>query len=110
MRSLRGTPHMVGGTADHVHIFTGLTTTHCLANFMSELKSGSSMWISKELGVHNFSWQDGYGAFTVSPSHLGSVTRYVENQEEHHRISTFQEEYVTLLKRGLVEYDDEYLW
>ena len=58
----------------------------------------------------NFSWQEGYGAFAVSAPDLEKVKTYVQNQEEHHRVTTFQEEYVALLKRGLVGYDDKYLW
>ena len=88
----------------------GLKATHCLADVMRELKADSSKWLKAEASVANFSWQEGYGAFTVSAPDLEKVKRYVRNQEEHHRVSTFQEEYVALLERGLIEIDDRYLW
>jgi putative transposase len=110
IRGLNGVPHAVGGTGDHVHVFAGLRATHCLADVMRELKSESSGWIHGELGLPGFAWQEGYGAFTVSASHLEQVRAYVLGQEEHHRGKTFQDEYVAMLQRGLVEYDERYLW
>lgn len=110
MRGLNGVPHAVGGTGDHVHVSAALRATHCLADVMRELKSESSAWIHREFGLHGFAWQEGYGAFTVSASSLEQVRAYVLRQEEHHRGTTFQEEYVAMLQRGLVEYDDRYLW
>ena len=110
IRGMNGLPHAVGGTGDHVHVFAGLRATHCLADVMRELKSESSAWIKKELGLHGFAWQEGYGAFTVSASSLEPVRDYVLNQEAHHRKTTFQQEYVAMLRRGLVEYDERYLW
>jgi len=109
LRGMDGVPHAVGGTADHVHIFTGLRATHCLADVMREVKSDSSAWIRRELGLQGFHWQEGYGGFTISASHIEKVRAYVLDQEEHHRTTSFQEEYVRLLKEGLVEYDDRYL-
>jgi len=110
IRGLGGRPHAVGGVGDHVHVFAGLRATHCLANVMRELKSESSAWIKKEMSLHGFAWQEGYGAFTVSASSMERVRSYVLNQERHHRITTFQEEYLGMLRQGLVEYDDRYLW
>ena len=110
IRGMDGFPHAVGGTADHVHVFAGMRATHCLADVMRELKSESSLWIHRELRLPSFRWQEGYGAFTVSAGHIGAVKRYVLHQEEHHRSRSFQEEYVMMLKRGLVEHDDRYLW
>ena len=110
VRGMNGVAHAVGGTADHVHVFAGLRATHCLADVMREVKSESSGWIHKELGLHGFAWQEGYGGFTVSASSLEKVRAYVLNQEAHHRAATFQEEYVAMLQRGLVEYDERYLW
>src|SRR4051812_11776058 len=109
-RGINGVPHAVGGTADHVHLFVGLRATHCLADVMRELKSESSSWVHKELGLSHFGWQEGYGAFTVSASSKEKVRAYVLGQEEHHRKTSFQEEYVAMLRRGLVEYDERYLW
>ena len=110
IRGLDGTPHAVGGTGDHVHVLAGLRATHCLADVMRELKSESSRWIHQELGLHGFAWQEGYGGFTVSALHLEQVRAYVLGQEEHHRGVTFQDEYVAMLQRGLVEYEEGYLW
>ena len=110
LRNLNGVPHAVGGTGDHVHVLTGLTATHRLADIMREVKSDSSAWIHRELALAGFAWQEGYGGFTVGASDLERVRAYVLRQEEHHRTTTFQEEYVAMLQRGLVEYDDRYLW
>ena len=77
---------------------------------MRELKSESSRWIHQELGLRGFAWQEGYGGFTVSASYLEQVRAYVLKQEEHHRGATFQEEYVAMRQRGLVEYEEQYLW
>ena len=77
---------------------------------MRELKSESSGWVHRECKLAGFAWQEGYGAFSVGASELEAARSYVLNQEAHHQKKTFQEEYVGMLKRGLVEYDDRYLW
>jgi REP element-mobilizing transposase RayT len=110
VRQLGGVPHAVGGTGDHLHVAMGLKATHCLADVMREVKSESSRWIHEELRLGGFAWQEGYGAFTFAATDMESVRHYVLNQEEHHRVQTFQEEYVEMLQRGMVEYDDRYLW
>ena len=110
IRGMKGVSHAVGGTGDHIHVFAGLRATHCLADVMRELKSESSAWIHKELGFAGFAWQEGYGGFTVGASGIEKVRTYVLNQEEHHRKITFQEEYVAMLQRGFVKYDERYLW
>ena len=110
IRNLHGVAHAVGGVVDHVHVFAGLRATHCLADVMRELKSDSSQWVHRELKLGGFAWQEGYGGFTVSASKLELVRNYILNQEHHHRGKTFQEEYVEMLKRGLVEYKEEHLW
>ncbi len=110
IRGMNGVAHAVGGTTDHIHVFAGLRATHCLADVMRELKSESSGWIHRELRLPSFQWQEGYGGFTVGASHIEAVRSYVLNQEEHHKTQTFQEEYLAMLKRGLVEYDERYLW
>jgi putative transposase len=110
VRELGGVAVAIGGMADHVHCLAGLKTTHCLSDFMRVVKGESSEWVHKELHEALFQWQEGYGAFTVSPSQIDKVRKYILNQEEHHRTKTFQEEYVELLKRAGVEYDERYLW
>ena len=100
----------VGGVADHVHMLIGMPSTACLADIIRDIKTNSSKWIHAEIGDRAFAWQEGYGAFTVSPSHRNSVRDYIARQEEHHRVKSFQEEYLEFLKRSGVEYDDRYLW
>ena len=110
IRGLKGIPHAVGGTADHVHLLLSLRASHCLADVMREVKSESSGWIHREIQWARFGWQEGYGAFTVGAPDLEKVRSYVLNQEEHHRVKTFQQEYVKMLERGMVEYDERFLW
>jgi len=80
-----------------------------LSEVLRQVKRGSSLWIHQH-GISRFEWQEGYGAFTVSPSQLNAVKRYIANQEEHHRKKTFEEEYVALLRLSGVEFDERYLW
>jgi putative transposase len=103
-------PEIVGGVADHVHLLLGLTATVRLADLVRDIKAVSSKWVHEETGDRVFAWQEGYGAFTVSPSHRGNVRSYIARQEEHHRKRTFQEEYLELLHRCGVDFDDRYLW
>ena len=110
LRGMEGMPHAVGGVSDHVHLLTGLNPTHRLSDVMRELKAESSKWIQRVLGLSAFRWQEGYGAFTVSAGNLETAREYVLGQESHHRGTSFQEEYVRLLDKGLVTYDDRYLW
>lgn len=110
VRNMDGVAHAVGGTGDHLHIAARLRATHCLADVMREIKSESSRWIHEELKLAAFAWQEGYGAFTFAAPDLEAVRAYVLNQEEHHRVKTFQQEYVVMLRRGMVEYDERFLW
>jgi putative transposase len=80
-----------------------------LADLIRELKSGSSKWVHEEVGVRSFAWQEGYGAFTVSASQLENVRHYIQEQEKHHRMQTFRDEYLALLQRSGVEFDERYL-
>ena len=105
-----GIPEAIGGVADHVHLLVGLRATHTLASFVQDIKQSSSRWIHETIRVGNFSWQSGYGAFTVSVSNCGAVKAYIANQGPHHRTKTFQEEYVAFLQKHRVEYDEKYLW
>jgi REP element-mobilizing transposase RayT len=109
IRSLGGTPEAVGGTDDHVHLLVGLRANHTLADVLRDTKSASSHWVHDTVGVRDFAWQDGYGAFTVSSSLIQRVKSYIAHQEEHHKKKTFQEEYVEFLKQSGVEYDERFL-
>ena len=106
---LGGISEGVGGIADHVHLLVGLKATHCLADFMRELKKSSSIWVHDEVDEKRFAWQEGYAAFTVSAPTRENVQAYIANQAEHHRQKTFREELVEFLKRAGVEYDPQYL-
>jgi putative transposase len=107
----RMTPIQIGGMADHVHVAVALPPTLSVSDAVKQLKGGSSKWVKDAFpGLKHFAWQDGYAAFTISKSNLSDVVAYVQNQREHHRVKTFQEEYVAFLERHGVEYDPKYLW
>jgi len=109
IRDIDAVARSIGGPGDHVHVLLGLKATHTLADVVRQMKRGSSAWIHQH-GVGKFAWQEGYGAFTVSPSQLSRVQRYIANQIKHHRKKTFEEEYLDLLRLSGVEYDERYLW
>jgi putative transposase len=108
VRGLGGIPEAIGGVADHVHLLVGLRATHCLADFMQELKKATSVW-AKDNHVPEFAWQEGYAAFTVSYTHIDPVKEYIRTQEEHHRQTDFVDELKRLLEKNGVEYKAEYL-
>jgi putative transposase len=103
--------YRVGGVADHVHLAVRLGRTISQADLIEKIKKTSSVWI-KEQGnaYHSFFWQRGYGAFSVGYSQLDSLIRYIDQQEEHHRTRTFQEEYRAMLQKYHIEFDERYVW
>ncbi len=104
-------PLKVGGYLDHVHILCNLSRKKALMDLLEELKSNSSKWIkTKGENYKGFYWQNGYGCFSVNPSEVDVVINYIEGQEAHHKIKTFQEEYRAFLKKYNVEYDERYVW
>jgi REP element-mobilizing transposase RayT len=104
-------PIQIGGIEDHVHLLLGAPATLAPAKIAQLVKGGSSAWIHETFPeLHGFAWQDGYGAFTVSKSAVPDVTSYVANQRDHHRVLTYQEEFLTLLQRHGIDYDERYLW
>ena len=109
VRGLGGVSQGVGGVADHVHLLVGLKATHCLADVLRELKKASSVWVHEEIGVKAFAWQEGYAAFTVSPTLREAVQQYIADQELHHRRQSFRDELIAMLQRAGVEYDPKYL-
>jgi REP element-mobilizing transposase RayT len=109
-KGLEVVPLAIGGIEDHVHLLVGLKSSHRLDYLLRDLKADSSEWIHKKIGKRMFAWQKGYGAFSVSPSNIDGVKKYVFSQEEHHRRKTFQEEYIELLKASGVDYDERYVW
>ena len=103
--------YRVGGVADHVHLAIRFSRTLTIADLVEELKTSSSKWLktqSPELAA--FSWQRGYGAFSVGPSELDGLRVYIDGQEEHHRTRTFQEEYRALLTKYGIDFDERYVW
>jgi putative transposase len=105
-----GSPSLkVGGVADHVHILCFLSKTQAIADLVKELKRESSQWL-KTKGLSSFYWQNGYGAFSISPSHIDALREYIQNQEEHHRTESFQDEFRRLLEKYEVEFDERYVW
>jgi REP element-mobilizing transposase RayT len=106
---LDGFSQGVGGVADHVHLLIGLKATHCLADVVRELKKASSNWVHDEIGLGSFAWQEGYAAFTVSPTACAAVQGYIAHQEEHHRTGVFREELVEMLNSAGIEYEPKYL-
>jgi REP element-mobilizing transposase RayT len=110
IRNIGGIPDTIGGTANHVHLLVGLKATHRIDYVLRDIKSGSSEWVHEQEGTHQFSWQDGYGAFSVSSSALPQVRKYILNQMEHHRKKTFEEEYREFLIKSGTKFDERYLW
>lgn len=101
----------IGGHMDHVHVLCRLSKKIALVDFIQILKSRSSKWMkTKDVQLSNFYWQDGYGAFSVSPGHAENLIDYIANQHERHKQVSSKEEYIGLLKKYNVEYKVEYLW
>jgi putative transposase len=101
----------VGGVADHIHVLCRFGRTLSIANLLQELKRESSKWIKTQSNtLADFHWQNGYGAFSISPSHVEEVRHYIATQEEHHRTVTFQEEFRRLLSKYGLEWDERYVW
>ena len=94
-----------GGTANHVHLLLFLPATVSLATAVQKLKGSSSRWLGK-----GFAWQEGYGAFSVSPSQVAVVKKYIAGQEEHHRKRSFEEEFTEMLRKCGVDYDPQFVF
>ncbi len=96
---------------NHVHIFARFSASVSVSEMVRRIKGSSSKWVNESLkNTQHFSWQRGYGAFTVSESAVKNVISYIENQEEHHKKITFEEEYLLLLQKHKVTYDEKYVW
>lgn len=101
----------VGGTANHIHILFVQNRTMALSDVVRIVKSNSSKWINEKNGPHHpFCWQDGYGAFSISNTHVDAVVNYIANQEEHHKGVSFQDEFRKICQQCGVEYDERYVW
>lgn len=104
-------PIIVNGVGDHVHLFVGLRPSMSISDLVRDVKNNSSNFInSKKYVAGKFSWQEGYGAFSYSQSQIDSVFNYIKNQESHHQKRTFREEYLDMLEKFKVSYDEKYLF
>ena len=102
---------IVTGMPDHIHAFIGLKPAMAISDLIRDIKNNSSNFVNEHNFIkEKFSWQEGYGAFSYSQSHIGSVYDYILNQEKHHRKMTFKQEYLDFLKKFEVEYDEKYLF
>jgi putative transposase len=102
-------PIKIGGVEDHVHVFSSLSKNIAFSDVIGRLKGSSSKRLKKK-GLSDFSWQNGYGAFSVSESNLESVTSYILNQAEHHKRFSYQEEIREIMKRHRVTFDERFIW
>ncbi|MCB9397882.1 MAG: transposase [Acidobacteria bacterium] len=102
-------PLIVNGYVEHAHILVRLGKKMTAPELVGEIKESSSKWI-KNLGLDHFYWQPGYGGFSVSPTHVDAVYRYIANQELHHQTVDFEEEFIALLKKNRVDFDENHLW
>ena len=101
----------IGGHVDHVHILCLLSKKIALMKIMQKVKAGSSKWIkTKYPALQNFYWQNGYGAFSVNHKEVETEANYINNQHEHHKKKTFQEEYRSFLSKNNIEFDERYIW
>ena len=103
----------IGGVEDHIHIMAGIAPKVCVSDMVKFIKSNSSLWMNQTFGneiKRKFSWQPGYGAFTVSHSNRDQVGNYIQNQAEHHRVKSYQEEFLTFLAAHGIEYDPKFVF
>ena len=101
----------INGVANHIHFLIGMKPSCCLSDLVREIKKSTNVFINEHnLTKFKFSWQSGFGAFSYSQSQLDNVIAYIMNQKEHHKKKTFKEEYLLLLKKFEVTYNDQYLF
>jgi hypothetical protein len=104
-------PIIVGGVEDHVHLLCALARTCTASDMVKEAKRGSSLWIkTKDASLQDFSQQNGFGIFSIGYSQIPDAKQYIASQEEHHRKTSFQDEYRTFLERYEIAYDERYVW
>jgi REP element-mobilizing transposase RayT len=106
----QGSLIQAGGVDDHLHLLVRLHQNTAIADCVRTIKSNASKWVRETHDDRWLGWQDGYGAFTVSRSHVPEVEAYIQNQETHHARASFQDEFRALLKRHDIEFDERYLW
>ncbi|MFT5465530.1 MAG: putative transposase [Verrucomicrobiales bacterium] len=110
-RNLDSPSIRIGGVSDHIHILCRQSKNHSMSDIVRELKRESSKWVKEQSpNLTKFYWQSGYGAFSISPGHVEALTKYISDQEEHHRKETFQDEFRRLCRKYGVELDERYVW
>jgi len=110
-RNLDSPSLIVGGVEDHVHVLCRVSKTKSVSELIRELKRESSKWVKNESPrLAAFQWQSGYGAFSISPSHVRELTRYISNQATHHQRESFQDEFRRLCRKYDLEIDERYAW
>ena len=110
LRNKGGIALAIGGIDDHLHVLAKIRPDDSLSNVLRDLKANSSGWTHRIFPkMKDFSWQNGYGAFTVSASQVEIVRRYIANQEKHHAKYSFRDEFVKLLKVNQIEFDEKFL-
>ena len=111
LREMHAVPIAIGGTVDHVHLLTRLPADLSVADCLRVVKANSSRWVKEQWPERRlFAWQGGYGAFSVSESSRGEVIRYIQDQALHHQRISYQDEFLALLKKHDLEFDERYLW
>jgi putative transposase len=111
IRQIGGVAVCVNGTRDHVHLLVRVPADHSVAEVARLIKTNSSRWVHRRWPEHKgFAWQTGYGAFTVSESGVEAVRGYISKQQEHHRVRSYQEEFLAFLRKNGITVDERYLW
>ena len=111
IRNKEQKPITIGGMPDHIHVFLGLRPSMAISDLVRDIKNNSSNFINERKFLPGkFSWQEGYGAFSYSHSHIENVYNYILNQEKHHHSKTFKEEYFEFLKEFEIEFNEKYLF
>lgn len=111
VREMGGAARIINGLEDHVHMLISLAADVAISECLRVVKTNSSRWVHETFGNRpNFAWQTGYGAFSVSASNQKQVIKYLRDQERHHRRMTFQEEFIVLLRKHGVSFDERFLW
>jgi REP element-mobilizing transposase RayT len=111
LRDLDSPAIEINSEPDHIHVLFVLSRTRALSDVVGQLKSGSSTWLKTKGAVFNaFHWQNGYGAFSVSQSSVEEVREYIRRQQDHHKRTSFQDEFRAFLRRYAIEFDERYVW
>ncbi len=101
----------INGMPDHIHLFIGMKPSCCLSDLVREIKKSSNEFVNEnKLAKGKFNWQEGFGAFSYSHSHIDNVYKYIINQKQHHKKTTFKEEYIDFLEKFEIQHDEKYLF